>query len=375
MIDVCHLITGLGPGGAESMLNKLAGTQTSAVRHTVVSMIPEGFFAPLLRERGVRVYDLGMARGLPNPLALFRLVSLLRDIRPDVLQTWLYHADLLGLIAGKLAGVSAISWNIRCSNMDMRHYGRLSRVMPHLLARLSSGPDVCVVNSRAGKCAHENLGYRPKRWEVIPNGFDLAQFRPDAARRKTLRRQLGANDNTFLVGMVARVDPMKDHAGMLAALSRLNAEGRDLIGVFVGRGCEEDGPLVSQIQEWNLENHVRMLGERKDISGILSALDVFALASHSEGFPNVVGEAMACGTPVVVSDVGDCRDIVGRFGCVVPPGDVHALTRALADTYALGHDGRTRLSAERRSHIEERYGLPIIVERYEALYRDLMEKH
>lgn len=374
MIKVCHLITGLGPGGAESMLCKLVTSPSVGVHHTVISMTPDGFFEPMLQDQGVTVHNLGLTRGVPHPLGVFRLMSLLRDIRPDVLQTWLYHADLLGLIAGKLARVPAIAWNIRCADMDMRRYSRLSRMMPHILARLSRGPDACIVNSRAGNREHERLGYRPKRWEVIPNGFDLAQFNPDAGRRETGRREIGADDDTFVVGMVARVDPMKDHAGLLAALSRLIRDGHNLIGVFIGKGCGSDGPLRAEAAAQGLEERVRLLGERRDVARLLPALDVSVLASHSEGFPNVIGEAMACGVPVLATDVGDCRDIIDQTGIIVPPGSVDALARGLADLHALGRNGRARLGEAARARIEKMYGLPAIAKRYGDVYRDLVEK-
>ncbi|MDA8232969.1 MAG: glycosyltransferase [Magnetospirillum sp.] len=374
MIVVGHLITGLGSGGAERMLTRVAGmSDRNRFRHVVVSLTDEGFFGPVLRTAGIAVHSLGLRRGLPNPATLFRLVALLRREKPDVLMTWLYHADFLGTLAAPLAGVPSLVWNLRCSDMDLRRYSRQSALVVKALARLSRVPDVVLANSRAGIAAHRALGYTPRRWEMIPNGLDLAEFTPDPDARSGFRQQLGLAPDDVVVGMVGRFDPMKDHAtflGALAAASRCRPRVR---GLLVGRGTEPgEAALDALVGESGLGDRLMRLGERRDIPKILPAFDVLVSASaFGEGFPNVVAEAMACGVPAVVTDVGDSREVVGDAGFVVPPRSPERLAGALDRVLALPRDSLRALGETARNRAVERFSLAQVVDRYEALFAAL----
>lgn len=372
-LTVVHLITGLATGGAEAMLAKVVtGMDRAAFRNVVVSMTGLGSFGPVLKEAGLPVVALDMKRGLPDPRGLLRLLRLLRAERPAVLQTWLYHADLLGLAAARLAGVPRLAWNLRCSNMDMRHYPWLSQVLPRALARLSRRPDAVVVNSLAGKAVHEALGYRPRRWEFIANGFDLDAFRPDAEAGARLRAALGLPEDAVVFGHVARFDPMKDHAGLLRAAAILVATRPQARLVLIGQGVDNGNPALAQaVAAHGLAGRVHLLGPRSDVAAWTSGFDVAVSSSISEGFPNVIGEAMACGVPCLVTDVGDSAMVVGDAGRVVPPADPAALAAAAVALVDLGDDGRRSLGAAARARIAAEFGLPVIVGRYESFYRDL----
>ncbi|MEO0035230.1 MAG: hypothetical protein RLZZ501_1253, partial [Pseudomonadota bacterium] len=280
---IVHVITGLGTGGAEGMLARLA-RRSRAFRHVVVSLTGPGTIGPALRRDGVEVIALGLPPG-PRALAgLPRLARLLRRLRPALVQTWLYHADLLGTLAAGLAGGLPVAWSLRCSDMDRARYGRLVG----LLARLSPRPRLVIANAEAGRAWHRDQGYRPRAWAVIANGIDTDRFRPDPEARARWRAALGAGPETVLVGMVARVDPMKDHAGFLAAATAAAALRPEIALVVAGTGTETlPGPAAHR------------LGEVADVAGLYAALDIVVLASRfGEGFPNVVAEAMACGRPV-----------------------------------------------------------------------------
>ncbi|MDR3517600.1 MAG: glycosyltransferase [Azospirillaceae bacterium] len=375
-ITIAHLITGLESGGAEAMLARLVSAMDGRrFRNVVICMTHPGPLADTIVAGGIPVYSLGLRRGRADPRALVKLVATLRREAPMVLQTWLYHADLLGALAAPLAGVARLAWNLRCSNMDMRQYGRVSRLLPSILARLSRLPDAVMVNSEAGLGAHARHGYRPRRWEVIPNGFDVDRFRPDPDAAMQLRATLGLPFDCVLIGLPARFDPMKDHATFLAAAGELAQEVPNVRFLLVGRGAEPGIPaLDALIALYGLAGRVVMLGERHDMDRILPALDIVALSSaFGEGFPNVLGEAMACGVPCATTDVGDAARIVGRLGRVVPPRSPSALAAAWRSILQLGPDGRRQLGETARRHIEESYALPAIVRRYENFYVDLVE--
>lgn len=375
MIRVLHVITGLNTGGAEAMLAKLCGAMDKIRFPTrVVSLLPPGPLEPVVRAAGVPVDSLGLSRGTPNPGALFRLVSIMRDWRPGIVQTWLYHADLLGLMAARAAGTGRVVWNLRCSNMDFDNSGRLTRLVVKGNARLSRLPAAVVANSSMAVGVHRKLGYDPKRFEVIPNGFDLERYAPDPSAGPALRAELGIPADAPLVGMIARFDPQKDHATLLHALSELAVDLPDAHLVLCGDDVDDGNePLRSQVDALGLRGNVRLLGRRPDIPRIAAALDVGVLSSaYGEGFPNVVGETMACGVPCVATDTGDCAAVVGDTGLVVPPRDPRALAEAVASLLAMSPEARAALGQAARRRIRDQYSLPAIAERYQALYAELV---
>jgi len=255
----------------------------------------------------------------------------------------------------------------------MSCYSRLSAVLLRALARLSGWPDVVVANSKVGKAFHESLGYHPRRWAVIPNGFDVKRYRPDREARVRVRRELGCDPDTPLIGLIARYDPMKDHATFLRAASLLLRRQARARFALAGRGAEaENAVLAKTIKALGLGSAVHLLGERSDIPKIMAALDLLSMSSaFGEGSPNVVGEAMACGVPCVVTDVGDAARIVGETGKVVPPRSPEALADAWLALLALSADERARLGVAARRRIETSFALSEIVVQYEDLSEGL----
>ncbi len=375
-LKVVHLITGLARGGAETMLYRLL-TRLDRQRFAsvVVSLTDRGALGAAIAALGVPVHALGMRRGVPAPQAVGRLWRLLRRERPAVLQTWLYHADLLGLVAGRLAGVPAVVWNVQCSDMDLRHYPPLTALTRRLLAALSRAPQAVVSCSYRAKEDHERLGYRPRRWRVIPNGFDLEQFRPDPAAPARLRQLLGAPPAAPLIGLVARYDPQKDHATFLQAARRLLDMRADVRFVLVGAGVDWHNPrLAAPARALGLEPHLHLLGERDDVAALLPGLDLATLSSaFGEGFPNAVGEAMACGVPCVVTDVGDAAYLVGDTGRVVPPRDPAALAAAWAALLARPAAERQALGRAARARVATLFSLEAVTKQYAALYAELAQ--
>jgi glycosyltransferase involved in cell wall biosynthesis len=373
MITIVHLITGLGTGGAESMLVRLAAAGDRRRFRTVVVGMTDagGAAAEALAAAGVDTRRLGLARGLPDPRGLLRLRHVLSKLRPDILQSWLYHADLLALAASRSAPVRRLVWNLRCTDMaDLSPLAALSR---QLLARTSALPDAVIVNSAAGKRFHQQLGYRPRRWEVMPNGFDTAQLRPDPERRAATRAALGIAPEAIVIGMAARWHPMKDHGSFLDAAARLAALRPEAAFVLAGPGIEgANRPLAEAVARRGLEGRIRLLGECRDMAALYPAFDISTLSSAwGEGFPNVLGEAMACGVPCVTTDTGDAADLVAGAGVAVPPGDPAALAAGWEKLAALGPAERRSLGERARAQIAARYELSDIVRRYEAFYEEI----
>ncbi len=367
MIKVVHIITALGSGGAERVLYLVATGRTEGheVRPVVISLTDAGIYGPKLREAGVELHCLGMQQGRSPLSACLSLVRLLRRLRPDVLMTWLYHADLMGTLAGRLAGVRPIIWNVRCSDMDFARYAPTTRRIVKVLARLSGVPWAVATNSEAGRRAHADLGYHPKRWIYLPNGYDTSLWKPDAEDRARVRGELGFSDTDRVIGLIARVDPQKDHASFLAAAAELVAKRQDARVLLVGRGTREL-PLPDALRSATLA-----AGERQDVPRLTRALDVLVSSSaYGEGFPNVIGEAMASGVPCVATDVGDSALIVGDTGRIVPPRDPAALAAAIGALLDLPREELSALRTRCHERIQTVFSLETCLQSYANLIRE-----
>lgn len=368
---VLHLFPSLGVGGAEMMLAKLvAGTRH---RVTVVSLTELGEVGALLRGRGVDVRTLGMRPGVAGPLSFRRLVRLLRALRPDVVQSWMYHADLLGGLAARAAGGIPVAWNLRRTTPRVEGVRLTTRLVVRACAATSRRlPRRIVSCSRAGARAHAALGYAADRMVLIPNGFDTALFRPDPAARAALRAEWGVDEGVPLLGTVARFDPAKDHRTLLRAFARARERAPSLRLVLCGRGMTAGNRvLAGWMDELGVAGACLLLGERGDVARVNAALDGACLSSVTEGFSNSIGEAMACGVPCVVTDVGDSAWIVGGTGTVVPARDPAALGDAMA-RLALSPPERRRAQGEAaRARVAAEFSLPAVVERYDALHDEL----
>ena len=370
MIRIIHVISDLDTGGAEVMLAKLVqGMDRTRFANSVVSLTDRGQLGNQIESSGAAVHTLRIKRGRPDLRALPRLVRLFRQSRPSIVQSWLYHADLLSTLATRIVGSPSLVWNVRCANMALEHYPRQTRWVRWMLARLSRLPAAVVVNSNAGQRWHQQFGYRPRRWEVIPNGFDVAMFAPDSSARKRLREELRVPAEAVVVSLVARVDPAKDHQTFFSAASQVLHTHSTVHFLLVGKGTEQ---LAGEVRRWKLDGHVSLVGHRSDVDRIMLGIDIACLSSSfGEGFPNVLGEAMACGIPCVSTDVGDARSIIGDTGLVVPVRDPTSLAHAMINLIDRGPAARATLGRAARARIETEYSLARIVDRYTALYSDL----
>jgi glycosyltransferase involved in cell wall biosynthesis len=374
-INILHLITDLNTGGAEvSLYRLLRRMDRSRFNNRVISMIPVGEIGEKIRALGIPVTSLGLSPGQFSLAALWSLARELRSERPDILQTWMYHADLLGLLAAKLNGIRPVVWNIRSSNIDTSQYRLLTGLVIRLCSWFSGLPRAVIVNSHAGQKFHANYGYHPRRWVLIPNGIDKDRFHPDEDARRSVRAEFSLDLQTVLIGMLARFDPMKGHADFLHAAGLLTRSGVDAHFLLAGQAVTPDNEtLKTLIFEEGLAGCVHLLGRRDDIHRLEAALDILAMSSvFGEGFPNVVAEAMACSVPCAVTDVGDAAFLVADTGCVVPPRDPAAMAVAWMELVRSGEQVRHRLGESARRRVVENFSLEKMVTAYEDLYDSLL---
>jgi glycosyltransferase involved in cell wall biosynthesis len=376
VIRIAHVIAGLDTDGAETVLHSVTSRMDrEPFENEVISLTSMGPMAERLNASGMRVRALGMRRGSPNPYHLLRLSRWLRESQTNLVQTWMYHADLVGGLAARLAGKPVI-WGIHHTNLDRAQNKRLTIWTAKVCARLSHAtPQRIVCCSEASRRAHVEFGYAEQKMLVIPNGFDLQKFRPDTAARSALRRQLGITEETPLIGMGGRFHVQKGHKNFIEAAARLHAQAPEVRFVLCGKDVDENNAtLASWIAQGGADLHsvCRLLGTRQDMARFFSALDIATSPSLSEAFPMAVGEAMACGTPCVVTDVGDSALIVGDTGRVVPANDPQALAEAWQALLRIGPAARGQLGQAARNRIERRFDIGATVERYQELYREVL---
>lgn len=327
---VMHVISNLYDGGAEGALYRLC-LNSPNFKHVVVCMMDEGKYGPMLEAAGVRLHCLRMPQGKPTWRGVVNFWKLLRSLRPDVVQTWMYHADLMGGVLARLSGVQKVFWGIRHGNLTPGTVKASTIMVAKLCAHLSRWVPLRIVScSQQASVTHASIGYDKGRMTVIPNGYELSRYTPDPEARVQLRAQLGVSTGTLLLGMVARFNAQKDHANLFAALQRLRQQGAAFHCVLVGTGMDvTNTDLQALLQKFEVADVVSLLGRRDDVPKVMNALDLHVLSSLGEAFPNVLAEAMACGTPCVTTDVGDAGYIVGDTGWVVPPQNAQAFATGL----------------------------------------------
>jgi len=338
----------------------VAAQQRGSVNNVVVSLLDGGPHVTRLREAGIEVHSLGLDRFTHLPRALIKLVRLMRQIRPDLVMTWLYHADLIGTLAAIMSGVGVrrVIWNVRCSNLDFTRCPWTTRRVVSVLSWLSPLPRLVSVNSKAGRRAHETLGYRPQGWMLLPNGLDLEEYRPDGRDRVLVRSELGLDATTFAVGVIARADPQKDHATLLEAAKLVSARCPHIRFVLVGRNTDGLPRL----------DRVMALGERPDIPRLLRGMDVVVLSSaYGEGTPNVLAEAMATGVPCVTTDVGDAAVLVEDSGLIISPRNPEELAGAIETLVSEAEQARSLRGQRARETILRWHSLEHATTKYDEL--------
>lgn len=350
-LKAVHVITGLGYGGAERQLQALAThSDPSAVVHEIISLTDLGPIGAELRAAGVSVSEVGMRSGRPDPMALRRVRSLLARSGADLVQTWLYHGDLVGGLVARSLRLPVV-WSVRMTWMDEARTKRSTIAAARLCARLSgSVPTRIVFNSARGRSTHADRGYSVDQSEVIANGIDRARFRPDTDAGGRLRDRLGLGPDSDLVGSVARFDPQKGHDLLAEAMVIVLRHRPDARLILAGPGCSStNGDLMSLLTAAGVVDRTKLLGPLEDVQAVLAGLDVFVSSSrYGESVPNVVLEALACGVPVVATDVADVSAaLADGLGRVVTPGDSGALGDAIAAVLC------DRASATQRGRIDE----------------------
>lgn len=356
------------------MLYKLLGrTDRTIFQPRVISMTDIGPTGARITDLGIEVASIGMKRGRISPSGLIRLALLLKKNKADLIQTWMYHADLVGGLVAQICSIPVV-WNIRHVNLDPRINKRSTIWTAKLCAKLAGViPEKIVINSKASKDIHIALGYTESKMIVIPNGFDTEIFKPNLESVHYLRNQLDISQDRNLIGFIARFDAQKDHGNFIEAARLLRQKRSDVQFVLCGQDVDwENHQLSAMINEAGLRHCFSLLGKRDDIPLITASLDIATSASVGEGFSNIIGEAMSCGVPCVVTDVGDSAFAVGETGIVVPPQKPSALADGWLKMLTIGKHGRHLKGSDARTRVVTLFSIERIVKQYEDLYHEII---
>lgn len=368
-MKIIHIITGLNDGGAEHTLYKVCKYDTLN-NHIVISLTGPGKYYSLLKQLKVKVFYLNAS--FLSIHKFYTLIKLIRFFKPEIVQTWLVHADLIGSIAAKLACCDKIIWNVRYSDFKIGKAKLPTIIIVKILSKFSFFlPIKIVINSKKAKKIYEIEGYDKKKLHYIPNGYDLSILKPNNLKKINFKKKYSLKKNIPLIGNIARFDPKKDHINLIKALSLVRLKNSNFLGIFLGSGIDNDNKLlVSEIKKLNLSKNIKLIGQNNNIAEAMNGIDIYVQSSsYGEGFPNVVAEAMSCGTPCVVTDVGDAALIAKKSGWVVPPNNpkklANAIEKALIETGNIRHKKR---SVKARSIIKSKFDIKNMLNLYNKLW-------
>lgn len=376
-LKVLHVIIGLNVGGAEMMLKRLVEADAlHGQERIVVSLTSLGTLGKSICDQGIDVHSLGMKSIFDFPTILSKLFKLIRQIRPQVVQTWMYHADLLGGLAARMAGSCILVWGIRSTSIPhgplsvtywlVRICAILSYVVPHKI----------VCNANVARKAHIELGFSARKICVIGNGFDFSELGNSAVVRASSRGQLGFKENEIVIGVAGRFDPLKDFGNFISAAAKLMTRTNNVRFLMVGRDLDESNETLTHwIENARLSDRIVMVGEQLDIPFYYSAMDIFCLSSRSEGFPNVLVEALAMGLPCVATNAGDAADILGNTEFVVPTQNADALCDAMLRMCNLGDKARRAVGDDGANRVRLAYDIQKVRCDYQRLYSDLVHEN
>ncbi|WLP95225.1 glycosyltransferase [Psychrobacter sp. M13] len=374
-MKIVHIITGLNNGGAEGVLYRLV-THDHANEHIVISLMGKGKYGSLLKEHSIETYYLELSRGKLSLSPLILLKKIIKNEKPDVVQTWMSHADLIGGLVSKLSGHKNIVWNIRHSNLTFRASNiKTNAVVMTCMAVSKIIPKKIICCSEKTYKDYGGHGYPKSKMTVISNGYDFEKFNTDIESRNKIRKELNIADDTNLLGMVARYDPNKNHQGLLRALKLVKDHNSNFQTILVGRDLNNNNENIkSLIKNLELEDHIILLDQRSDIPSIMNALDVNILSSISgEGFPNVLAEAMACGTLCVATDIGDSKVIIDNYGWIVEANDDKLLADAILKALELKKTPAqwNKMKVLARKHITDNFSISLMIERYNKVWSSI----
>jgi glycosyltransferase involved in cell wall biosynthesis len=375
-MKVCHIIINLASrGGAECMLvRQLLADTESAHNKMLLVLRHSGVWGDDLLAAGVTVHELKTDSILAAPRAFFQLIKFIKSFQPDIVQTWMYHADFLGSLAARMAGYKNIVWSMHRTSLSLSDSKITTIILMKLCALMSYWiPKKIIHVANAGRLAHIEAGYNADRIVVIPNGFDFSVLTATDSQRKAFRDECKFSEKDLVIGCLARFHPAKGHDNFINAAAIVVKNRPDVKFMIAGSDCDAKNiKLNGWIKEHYLQDSFVLLGERHDVAACLSSMDIFCMPSLTEAFPIALGEAMAMGLPCVATNVGDTAILVGDTAILVPAQDAQALAQGLLDVINLSEKQRHQMGLRSKERVVAEFSIDTTCKRYDNVYSALL---
>ena len=373
MKRIIHIISGLEAGGAESILYNLVKSDKKN-KHLVISLSGHGSYGNLLLKVGIESYFLNLKDVKKAIFELLKLIIIIRNSKADIVQTWMYHSDFIGGLTARIFTSAKIIWSIHSDTLIKERSKSLTYNLFLFNKYLSYIiPNAIIYCSNSSLINHNKFGYCKKKSYLIYNGIETDRFVYSLEKRKIFRKKFGISEKSFLIGMISRYDPLKDHETLLKSLSELiPLSKKEIYCILIGSNIYKNKFLLKQIRSKGLKKKVILLKPISNIEDLMTALDCHILCSHSESLPNVISEAMSCCIPTISSNVGDIKNIVGKFGYIVEPYDHKSLTNKMLLLMNKNHKDLISLKKHGRLRIKKNFSLKTMKRNYLNFWNNIL---
>ena len=379
-IKILHIITGLGFGGAENnLLNLIKEIDKTKFELHVVSLNGKGYIGEQILNLNIPLnsYEANKSGFILFKLfniafVIVQIIKLIKQIKPDLIQTWLHHADLIGFLCAFLTGHKKLVWSVRCSDLKKGYISAKNRYLVKILSFFSYYPIVILFNSHAGIKAHLKIGYKPKKYQCIFNGIDTSRFKPDSEQKYKTKIELKILQNIQTIGYVGKDQNIKDIETFLYSIQEVQKKLPDINVVMIGENLSNNNKnLLNSINELQLKN-IKLIGLKKNIENYMQVFDIMISTSLSEGFPNVLAEAMSCGVPCVSTDVGDARNIIDTNNQLHEVKNYKAISNSCIRILLMNSEEKKKLNESSRKRIIDKFNILSITKQYEIFYKKLV---